>query len=94
MSRPGLAIERSGLAWNRTVLSALAVAALLLKMAITKHRPLEFVAAGAALFDAAVLWSALLERGPHHRIGPLSSRLLLTAVATLATCLFALLSLV
>jgi uncharacterized membrane protein YidH (DUF202 family) len=56
MTRPGLARERTALAWTRTALATCALAALLIKLAIDHDRPLEAVAGGVALLQALAIW--------------------------------------
>jgi uncharacterized membrane protein YidH (DUF202 family) len=71
MTDPVLAIERNSLAWQRTALSAFGVALLLLKLAVSRHRPLEYVASGTSFAAAACAMSAIgrqlrLARGAHR----------------------------
>jgi len=53
MTDPVLAIERNSLAWQRTALSAFGVALLLLKLAVSQHRPLEYAASATAFAATA-----------------------------------------
>jgi uncharacterized membrane protein YidH (DUF202 family) len=62
MTDPVLAIERNSLAWQRTALSAFGVALLLIKLAVSQHRPLEYVASAAAFATAACAMSAIVQR--------------------------------
>ena len=50
---PGLAIERTALAWNRTSLGLAANAALLLRLGLEAHKPLLACAASAITAAAA-----------------------------------------
>jgi Domain of unknown function (DUF202) len=54
-SSTGSARERTELAWNRTALSAGALAALLLKVGIDHSRPLDVLAGASAVLAAATI---------------------------------------
>jgi uncharacterized membrane protein YidH (DUF202 family) len=66
MTRPGFAGPRTELAWNRTILSVLALAVLLLKLGIDHHRPVEVAAASAAVLQAGVFWAAMRQCASHE----------------------------
>ncbi len=66
MTFPPSAIERTRLAWWRTELSTLAVAALLLKLGISRHNWLEVTAAACAFATAVILYG--LERVGRTRL--------------------------
>ncbi|MCW2522575.1 MAG: hypothetical protein JWO63_910 [Frankiales bacterium] len=58
------AAVRARLAWSRTILSALALAAVLVKLGLSRHRPAEVVVGGFALVIAGALVARLPGGGP------------------------------
>jgi putative membrane protein len=58
---PGLAGERTDLAWNRTGLSLVAILGTLLRSAIVREGPLPYVALAVAVAGAS-LWALSLRR--------------------------------
>jgi hypothetical protein len=55
MAAAGLAPERTWLAWDRTALSAAALAAVLIKVGVAHSRPADVVAGGCAVVTAVVI---------------------------------------
>jgi uncharacterized protein DUF202 len=90
---PGSARERTELAWNRTALSAGALAALLLKVGIDHSRPLDVVAGTVSVVAAATIaglgqtrarWSGRQQLA----IAGVTLLVTLTALLTVAAALF------
>ena len=89
MSDPGLAAERTALAWGRTALGLIGVAALLLRLAGRGDVPAvgEVVAAGAVLAAGLVWWHgrSVYRMKPRTAAPLLALALAVTAVAAGAT---------
>lgn len=78
--RPGLQTERTALSWLRTALTALALAAVSLKTALSNHHVGSLVSASLAALAAATLYL-----GGMSRSAPGGERaVLVAAVAVLA----------
>jgi uncharacterized membrane protein YidH (DUF202 family) len=81
VNQPGLASERTELAWSRTMLSTAAAGALLLKLGIDHDRPVEVVAAFAMFVDGAIMWISQWRRR-HSRAATVASSTVLIVTTT------------
>jgi uncharacterized membrane protein YidH (DUF202 family) len=93
MSQPVLAAERSSLAWTRTGLSALGLGLLLIKLAASKHQPVEYGAAGLVMF-AGLLSSLRANVRSSGKSEPFLGSVRLVAAATAGAGLLTLISMV